>query len=152
MVLPVALRRTTGSDPAYVELTQQLDAELWERYGEIQDAYAVYNDFIADTAVVASSGNKHVGCACFKRYDATTAELKRMYVVPGNRGRGIGRAVVREIEAWARELGYTTMVLETGLRQPEAVELYEASGYEMVDNFDPFVGLDTSVCFRKHLR
>jgi GNAT superfamily N-acetyltransferase len=148
----VALRRTTSRDPAFVELTRRLDRELRDRYGELQDIYAAHNEVDSETALVAELDGEPVGCACFKRFDATTVELKRMFVAPERRWHGIGRAMVREIEAWAAELGSDAIVLETGVRQPEAIELYESCGFTLVDNFAPYVGLDTSVCFRKPLR
>ena len=148
----VAIRRTTGRDPAFSTLTGRLDAELWFRYGEIQAAYAVHNQFVPETAVVAYVGELAVGCACWRPYDSTTAELKRMFVETAHRWAGIGKAIVNEIEAWAIELGYTMVVLETGIRQPEAVGLYESRGYTMIDNYGAYAGLANSVCMRKRLR
>lgn len=152
MATRTVLRRTTSRDPAFIALTQRLDAELWERYGAIQAAYELHDELVSDTAVLALHGKTGVGCGCFLRYDETTAELVRMFVARDRRGRGIGRAIVRELETWATELGFWAVVLETGIRQPEAIELYEASGYRVVDNFGPFVGLEHSVCLRKQLR
>ena len=146
------LRRTTSADPAFVELIRRLDAELRDRYGELQAAYAPHNVVVTDHAVVAYDDDVAVGSGCFKRIDPTTIEIKRMYVATERRGEGIGRSVLQELEAWARELGHTDAIVETGVRQPEAVELYEASGYTVIDNFPPYVGLATSVCLHKRLR
>ena len=61
------------------------------------------------------------------------------------------RAVIAELEAWAKELGNAYSVLETGILQPEAIRLYEASGYARIPNYPPYTGVEESVCFRKKL-
>jgi len=84
--------------------------------------------------------------------DETTAELKRMYVVPSLRGRGIGRRIVEALEREARLLGSTKLVLETGTRLKPAVKLYEATGYVRIPLFGEYLSSpDTSVCFGKSL-
>ncbi len=143
--------RTTSVDPAFIALTRALDADLYDRYGPIQDQYAPFNLLRTDTAVVAYDGELPVGCACMKPFDAEAPEVKRMFVAPSHRRAGVGRALIAELEAWARELGYAAMVLETGNRQPEAVALYERCGFARVPLFGPYVGLDYSICMRKDL-
>ena len=61
------------------------------------------------------------------------------------------RAVMAELEAWAKEEGYAFAVLETGVLQPEALLLYEAAGYARIPNYEPYIGVDESVCFQKTL-
>jgi GNAT superfamily N-acetyltransferase len=78
-------------------------------------------------------------------------EVKRMYTDPSVRGKGVASAVLRELEKWSRELGYSACVLETGWRQPEAVALYRKSGYEQIPNYGQYAGMENSVCFRKPL-
>jgi len=85
------------------------------------------------------------------RFDETRAELKRMYVVPEARGRGLGRRVLVELEARARQLGYTGVVLETGDRQPEALGLYVSAGYERLPCYPPYSERSLSLCFEKRL-
>lgn len=152
-VPPVQVRRTDGRDPAYGALVRRLDAELWERYGELQATYDVHNVFVPDHVAIALRGEAAVGCGCIKPFEAAepTAELKRMFVAPEARRGGVGRAIVGALEAWARELGYAALVLETGTLQPEAVRLYEACGFTRIENYGPYAGMDTSVCMRKPL-
>jgi putative acetyltransferase len=78
-------------------------------------------------------------------------EVKRMYTKPESRGRGIATTVLRELEAWAREMSYVRCVLETGKRQPEALALYRKNGYRIMPNFGQYEGKDNSVCFEKTL-
>lgn len=154
LAAPVRVVRTDGRDPAYAALVRPLDAELRERYGELQDTYDTFNVFIPDHVVLALDGEAPVGCGCLKRFDdpaTPTAELKRMYVAPEARRRGVGRALVAALEAWARELGYAAVVLETGDRQPEAVRLYEACGFTRTPSYRPYTDLPTSLCMRKLL-
>ena len=68
-----------------------------------------------------------VGCGSIKRYNKDTVEIKRMYVNPKSRGLGIATNVLKELELWAKELGYKKCILETGIRQVEAVNFYKIS-------------------------
>jgi GNAT superfamily N-acetyltransferase len=74
-----------------------------------------------------------------KRLDAQACEIKRMYVVPEARGRGVAKAVLRGLEDAARARGWTTLRLETGPRQPEALGLYTGSGYRPIGPFGAYL-------------
>ena len=78
-------------------------------------------------------------------------EIKRMYVVPDARGKGLSRVMLAELEARARGLGATRIVLETGQRQPEAISLYETSGYERIDGYGFYACAPMSISFAKIL-
>jgi GNAT superfamily N-acetyltransferase len=71
-----------------------------------------------------------------KGLDAQAAEIKRMYVVPSARGRGVARLLLAALEDAARDLGYTIVRLDTGPRQPHAQAIYEAAGYRPIGNFN----------------
>jgi GNAT superfamily N-acetyltransferase len=75
-------------------------------------------------------------CGGIKRLDAEICELKRMYVIPAARGRGVARVLLAALEARARELGYTIARLDTGPKQPSAQHLYESAGYVSIPNFN----------------
>ena len=149
--MTLALSRTTSDDPDFRALIAVLDDDLRERYGPVQDLYAVHNLFSCDTVIVARQGGVAVGCGCFKRYDDDSVELKRMIVAPAHRGAQIGRTLVRALEAWAVELGYRAAVLETGDRQHEALRMYRACGYHDIPLYGPYVDLPNSVCLRRTL-
>jgi len=78
-------------------------------------------------------------------------EIKRMYVVPGARGRGVARRMLAHLEATAAVAGAEVVVLETGLRQPEAVALYESSGYEPIAAFGHYRDSPLSRCYAKRV-
>ncbi len=78
-----------------------------------------------------------------------TAEIKRMYVVPAARGLGLARRVLAHLEATAAQAGVQAMILETGLRQPEAIALYESSGYVEIAGFGHYRDSGISRCFAK---
>lgn len=86
--------------------------------------------------LVGYSGDEPVCVGAIKRLDEHACEIKRMYVAPGWRGRGVARALLRELEATARGLGYAIARLDTGPRQQRARGLYESEGYAEVGNFN----------------
>jgi len=144
------LVRTTSESPDFRILVQLLDQDLAERDGAEHGFYAQYNKIdLIRHAVVAYQHDLPVGCGAFKEFEAGTVEIKRMYVQSECRQQGVARAVLGELEMWASELGYATAVLETGKRQPEAIALYQRSGYDFTPNYGQYVGIENSVCLRK---
>ena len=101
--------------------------------------------------VLRDDDERAVACGGIARFDQARGELKRMYVVPELRGRGLGRRLLVELEQAARGLGYRGIVLETGDLQPEALGLYEASGYERIPCYPPYDSRALSLCFEKSL-
>ena len=100
---------------------------------------------------VMDDDGEPVACGAIRRHDDVAAEIKRMYVRPEARGRGLARVVLRELESTATNLGYRALVLETGLRQPEAIALYESHGYARIPNYGFYKESALSVCYRKEL-
>jgi putative acetyltransferase len=146
------LIRTSSENPDFRALVVLLDQHLRVLDGDDHAFYAQFNQL--DTirhAVVAYADGQPLGCGAFREYEPGAVEIKRMYVRPERRGRGIAQAVLRELETWAREAGYRRCVLETGKRQPEAVRLYEKNGYAHIPNFGQYVDDDNSVCLQKYL-
>ena len=75
-----------------------------------------------------------------------------MYTLPQQRGKGYASIILNELEVWATELGFTSAVLETGVKQPEAIALYKKNGYNRIDNYGQYAGVENSLCFEKELR
>ncbi len=147
--------RTDSTDPGFATLIQRLDHDLHARYGAEQALFTPHNqlDKIRHV-VVAYEGDTAVGCGAIRPFsddEGGLIEVKRMYVDPTRRGQGIATMVLAFLEAWARDLGYTKCVLETGNKQPEAIALYQKSGYTPIPNYGPYAVIESSVCFEKAL-
>jgi len=149
----IDLRREDLNSSVAQTLIAALNAELTKLYPE---EGATHFRLTADEVaafVVAYRDSAPVGCGAMRRLDATTAELKRMYVIPAARGEGIGRAVLEALEAEARKLGIERLVLETGTRQDAALHLYRRSGFREVELFGEYLeSPTTSICMAKDLR
>lgn len=146
------LKRTDSSDADFRTLIGLLDADLRQRNGDLMDIYDQHNIIEQiDTVVIAYADGQPAGCGCFKAHNDNVIELKRMFVKPEFRSRRISSAVLLQLESWARELGYTQIVLETGHKQQEAINLYTRSGFGRIPNYEPYVDLGDSVCFGKSL-
>ena len=146
------ITRTDATHPDFIALVRRLDAELAERDGAEHSFYARYNTIGGiKYAVVAYENERPIGCGAIKEYRPGTMEVKRMYTLPEARGKGIAAQILTELENWAGELSCEKCVLETGKRQPEAIRLYEKSGYRPIPNYGQYVGVENSVCFEKLL-
>lgn len=148
----VKIIRTDSQDEDFRALVRLLDEDLRVRDGAEHSFFAQFNKIDAlNTVVVALIDDKAVGCGAFKPFDAETVEIKRMFVREENRGKGVAVEILKEIERWAAELSYTYAILETGVNQPEAIRLYEKSGYQYIPNFGQYAGIESSVCLKKKL-
>lgn len=126
----IRLELTNSSNEDFVELVRHLDAELAERDGSEHAYYAEFNKIESIRHVVVAYDNgKAVACGAIKAFEPGAMEVKRMYTLPESRGKGIAAEVLAELEKWAAELACIRCVLETGKKQPEAIRLYEKSGY-----------------------
>jgi GNAT superfamily N-acetyltransferase len=74
-----------------------------------------------------------------------------MYVKKEQRGKGLAVDILNDLESWAKELNYTFCILETGINQPEAIQLYKKTGYKSIENYGQYAGVATSYCFQKTL-
>jgi GNAT superfamily N-acetyltransferase len=148
----LSLTRTDSANPDFRSLVALLDHDLAVRDGADHGFYAQFNKVDAIRhVVVAYQDGEAVGCGAFKEYSPTEVEVKRMFVPAARRGQGIAAAVLTELERWAAEEGYAACVLETGKKQPEAIRLYQKSGYGYIPNYGQYAGIDNSVCLRKAL-
>jgi ribosomal protein S18 acetylase RimI-like enzyme len=148
---------TIGTDdpigPTARELIHDLCAELSGRYGAPPSPFSTSEAAAARTIfLVARLDGQPVGCAALRRIDDHTAEIKRMYVAPAGRRKGIARRLLAELEQSAMEFDYRAIRLETGILQPEAQRLYESCGYKRIATFGPYVGNPISICYEKVLR
>lgn len=144
--------RTDSGDAAFRALVTELDKDLAIRDGDDHSFFAQYNKIASiKHVVVVMDGPTPVGCGAFKPFEPDAVEIKRMYVPPSHRQKGIASLVLRELERWADELNHKRCVLETGEKQPEAIALYAKWGYLVIPNYGQYVGVESSVCFEKRL-
>ncbi len=146
----IRLVRTDSSNNDFVELVKLLDKELQIRDGSEHSFYSQYNkiDKIKNV-VVAYEDDVAVGCGAIKEYESNTMEVKRMFVKDEYRSKGIATKVLIELELWAGSLGYNKCILETGLKQPEAIHLYKKNNYKVIPNYGQYAGVVNSVCMEK---
>ena len=145
-------KRTTSSDSDFGDLVALLDADLMKRDGEEHHFYAQFNKTInIRNVIVGYVGIMPICCGAFKEYEINKAEIKRMFVVPEYRGHGIGFNILKELEIWAAELNYTECILETGKKQPQAIGLYHKAGYNIIENYGQYKGIENSLCMSKSI-
>jgi GNAT superfamily N-acetyltransferase len=144
--------RTNSEHADFRKLVMELDADLSIRDGEEHAFYDQFNkiDKIKH-AIVALNDNIPVGCGAIKEFSPEAAEVKRMYVLPAMRARGIASIILKELENWALELHFKKCLLETGKKQPEAIQLYLKNRYRIIPNFGQYQGVENSICFEKKL-
>lgn len=146
------IKRTDSTDSDFISLVAQLDAYLAVRDGDDSAFYAQFNKInMIKNALVYYLDDKAVACGAFKPFEGDAVEIKRMYVHPDQRGKGIAQLLLKGLEQWAAELGYATAVLETGKRQPDAIRLYQKSGYELIPNYGQYANVENSVCMTKKI-
>ncbi|MCM5662930.1 GNAT family N-acetyltransferase [Galbibacter mesophilus] len=148
----IKLIRTDASHLDFQHLVKHLDVYLAKMDGDAHAFYDQFNKIENLTEVVLCYKNeKPVACGAFKSFDKDTAEIKRMYVDPNSRGEGVASAILKELEKWAVELGFKTVILETGSKYEDAIALYLKNGYKKFPNYGQYQGSDLSVCFNKVL-
>ncbi len=146
------LVRTDSSNADFHQLIISLDRYLLNKYGAMQSFYAEFNkvDNIKNVIIAYQNGSP-IACGAFKEYDENTVEIKRMFLLENLRGSGIASEVINELEYWAAELNYTHAILETGIKQPEAIRFYVKCGYGRIDNYGQYIGVNNSICFKKKI-
>ena len=134
-------------------LLKALDEDLHERYGDGTPVEAVAEEFDPPDGefLIAYVDGEPMACAGYRRWNETTAELKRMYVAQAGRRQGLARRLLAELEARAAGAGFTSMWLETGVPQHEAMTLYEAAGYKRIAPFGQFAWAPDQRCYGKVL-
>ena len=148
----ITLKRTNSSNKDFVCLVEQLDAYLKITDGDEHDFYNQYNAIEnLKQVVIAYIDDKPVGCGAFKDFENNSVEIKRMFTSEKHRGKGIASLILNELEKWASELNYDSCILETGIRQIEAVEFYKKNSYNIIPNYGQYKGVKNSLCFIKNL-
>jgi GNAT superfamily N-acetyltransferase len=147
------VRTLAYTDPVVRALEAELQQEYVERYGAVDETPIDPAQFAPPEGLflVGFVGAEPVASGGFRRHDDDAAEIKRMYVVEDRRGVGYARRLLAELETRVAFAGYRRIVLETGLRQPEAIALYESSGYRPIPDFGFHAGMKLVRSFGREL-
>jgi GNAT superfamily N-acetyltransferase len=135
----VQVRRVAGTDPVALALIAAMVDEMGELYEPGLARFPFAPEELAPPGggfVVLWEDGSAVAGGGVKRLDERACEIKRMYVVPAARGRGVGRALLAALEDMARELGYAVARLDTGAKQPRARRMYERAGYAAIPDYN----------------
>lgn len=148
----MVFKKTNSEDADFLKLVNLLDKELAEYDGEEHAFYDQFNKVQnLKHCIIALDNDKAIGCGAIKKFDDRSMEVKRMYVLPQARGKGYSKQVLQSLESWAKDLGFSRIVLETGKRQVPAVNLYRNMGYNQTENYAQYIGIENSLCFEKFL-
>ena len=142
-----------GSNEDFNFMCRRLDEDLDRRLGrEKRSPYVQFNgtENISEVMLVYNE-NRPAASGAIRKYDKDTMELKRIFVAPEFQGKGIGTKLVHNLEEWAKTLGCTKVILETGSCLIEACGLYKKLGYKVIPNYGPYENMADSLCMEKDL-
>ena len=144
--------RTNSTHQDFISLVRHLDIELATIDGDEHSFYVQYNKIDKINHVIIAYENElPIACSAIKQFSENTMEVKRMYILAPYRGKGTASGVLIQLEKWAAEMNYSHCILETGIRQPDAIRLYGKNGYLPIPNYGQYAGVENSRCFEKAL-
>ena len=150
--MEIQIKRTNFDNVDFINLVKELDAYLKITDRDEHDFYNQFNHIdVLKNIVVIYFNEIAVGCGAIKKFDNNTVEVKRMFVCQKKRGSGVAQEMLQELETWAQELGYQECILETGIRQVEAVRFYKKCNYKIIPNYGQYKKMENSICFKKRL-
>ncbi|WP_047547137.1 GNAT family N-acetyltransferase [Psychroserpens sp. Hel_I_66] len=146
----IKIVRTDSKNQDFSKLIKELDAYLKVTDGNEHEFYNQFNGIeMLKHVIIIYMDREAVSCGAFKTFDDATVEIKRMYTMSKMRGNGLASEILKALELWASELKYKACVLETGIRQKEAVAFYKKNGYQIIPNYGQYADMDNSLCFKK---
>ena len=150
----IKIKRANSDNSDFKKLVKELDEDLGMYYKEEVDFYGELNciDKIKFVVVAYDENENIVGCGGIKEFSKNEVEIKRMYVPPIYRGKGIAKIVLNELEKWSTELQFEKCILETLKEKSYAIRFYEKNNYIKIPNFGEYVNAKNSVCFEKELK
>lgn len=144
--------RTNSTHQDFISLVRHLDIELATIDGDEHSFYVLYNKIDKINHVIIAYENElPIACGAIKQFSENTMEVKRMYILAPYRGKGTASGVLIQLEKWAAEMNYSHCILETGIRQPDAIRLYGKNGYLPIPNYGQYAGVENGRCFEKAL-
>ena len=149
----ITVKRSDSTNVDFLRLINDLDSFLESRHKEEHAFCKQYNrpESIRFVVLVYDESGNAVGCGAIRSYLPDVMEIKRMFVSPYERKRGVAQMILHELENWAAELGAKKCILETGTKLSEAIRLYERFGYNQIPNYGQYKDVEGSLCFEKFL-
>lgn len=153
MIRTVSVEREAWESADAARLRAAQRAELDARYGndDHEPGAPPTGETVSVFLVARDADGTALGCGGLRFLGPGEAEIKRMYVAPAARGTGVATAILHALEEAARAADVTTLLLETGTAQPDAMRFYEREGYHRIDNFGPYRDEPLSVCYAREL-
>ena len=150
---PVSLRAVPYDDPVAVDLVGRVQQEYVVMYGGPDEAVVDPAEFVPPEGLflVAEVAGEPAGCGAWRVYPPGGVEIKRVYVAPEYRRRGLAQLMVAALERSAGAAGHGNVVLNTGDRQPEAIALYTDLGYVPVPGYGVYACSPGAVFLGKDL-
>ncbi len=144
------LRFVDARNTDYLMLAQKLDEYYFTLVGDVQLRYAEANRPENMVCLIVAYDNEiPIGCGCWKRVNQTTAEVKRIFVMPEYRRQGVASAIIRKLEGSIAQAGYCHIILETARTTSDSKALYLSLGYQEIDYFGSPAGAENCLCFEK---
>ena len=149
----ITITQQLPDSPAAIELITELEEHLATRYAtEHRHGYSAAR--LAEENIpffIIRDGAEPAGCSGLLLVGNEYAEVKRMYIRPAFRRRGLARRLLDHLADFARQHGITRMRLETGIHQREAIALYEQYGFGRIPAFGHYPDNDISLCYEKRI-
>jgi GNAT superfamily N-acetyltransferase len=151
--LSLVIERAAFDHPESVQLMAEMWAELDRIYGNTMASpvHLTGMDQPGAAFLLARESGEAIGCVALRPITGQIAEVKRLFVRPGARGRGLARGLMEKFEQVAAGNGFREIRLETGLLQPAAIRLYDSLGYRPIEKFGEYKDEPLSVCYAKTL-
>ncbi|MEB3801780.1 GNAT family N-acetyltransferase [Flavobacterium columnare] len=143
------LLRSNSDHLDFKYLTKLFDEYLVDIDGEQKDFFTHFNNKYLENVLIVYEDDQVVGCGGYKEHTPNTVEIKRMFVHPEHRKKGIANLILNTIEDWAKQKGYQNFILETSPKLTNAISLYEKKGYKLIPNYDQYIGVENSICMKK---
>lgn len=143
------LIRTNSNHEDFKLLSNLFDDFLVEIDGVEKDFFAKYNQIYIENVLIFYEDAIPLGCGAIKEINPKVGEIKRMFVVPIARSKGIATTILKGLEEWAKEMNFVSCQLETSQKLEKAIALYQKFGYKNIPNYGQYVGVASSICFRK---
>jgi len=149
----ITIKRTNSDNLDFKKLVSELDIDLRKYYKEEQSFYDELNNIekIVHVLIAYNKEGEAIGCGGIKEYSKEEIEIKRMYVLPKYRGKGIATEILKDLESWSVEMKYKKCILETLKDKSYAIAFYKKNAYKVIPNFGEYIKALNSVCFEKEL-